>query len=163
MLEENIAAWMSELTTAMLHQVTCNSTTIITTTTSIGLISCAEQCGLLPISYDHLCIVERANETSQTVNDSNFTSMPYTKLFCRPCDFSSCDINVSLVLNGLEGIEGAFLSTIPRLKDCNSSFFADVCAKVFIYVENETKKKKIINKTFYRFNSMEFFLFFIVP
>ncbi|KAK0171849.1 hypothetical protein PV328_005246 [Microctonus aethiopoides] len=126
MLEENIAAWMSELTTAMLHQVTCNSTTIITTTTSIGLISCAEQCGLLPISYDHLCIVERANETSQTVNDSNFTSMPYTKLFCRPCDFSSCGINVSLVLNGLEGIEGAFLSTIPRLKDCNSSFFADV-------------------------------------
>lgn len=129
MLEGNIAAWTSELT-AMLHQVSCNSSS---SSTSTGLISCVEDCGLLPIGYDHLCIVERVNGTNHSATDTtNTTNMPYTTLSCRPCDYSGCGINVSLVLNGLESIEGAFLSRISRLRDCNTSFLADVYKKKFL-------------------------------
>ncbi|XP_034935158.1 5-hydroxytryptamine receptor 2C [Chelonus insularis] len=118
MLEGNVAAWTSELT-AMLHQIPCNIS-------SVGLFSCTDQCGFIPIDYDHLCMVQHINDTIPTDTDSYFVGMPYTSLFCRPCDYSECQINVSLVLNGLENIEGAFLSRIPRINDCNSTFLADI-------------------------------------
>ena len=46
-------------------------------------------------------------------------------LLCKPCDYSNCDVNVSLVLSGLESIEGVFLSRLPRFRECNVTNFDD--------------------------------------
>ncbi|XP_033209306.1 5-hydroxytryptamine receptor-like isoform X2 [Belonocnema kinseyi] len=97
---EGNLTWTSELST-ILHQVSCNST----------FLGCTEECGTTLSGYDHLCTAEAASSAT---------------LFCRPCDFGSCDFNVSLVLSGLESIEGAFLSKIPRFRECNSTLFGQV-------------------------------------
>ena len=94
---------------AILHQVSCNST----------FLGCTEECGATLNGYDHLCTVEPSS------------TMTSTTLFCRPCDFSSCDFNVSLVLSGLESIEGAFLSKISRFRECNSTLSGQVGASTF--------------------------------
>ncbi|KAG7205908.1 hypothetical protein KM043_007837 [Ampulex compressa] len=102
MLASNLTTWTTELT-AMLHQVSCNG----------SFLGCADECALSVDGFDHLCTVERGTFTSSMT------------LLCRPCDYASCDVNVSLVLSGLESIEGVFLSRIPRLRDCNVTSFAE--------------------------------------
>lgn len=108
---EGNLSWTSDLS-AILHQVSCNST----------FLGCLEECGTTVTGYDHFCTAE----PSSTMSSST--------LFCRPCDFSSCDFNVSLILRGLESIEGAFLSKMPRIRDCNSSYFGQVSLlKFYLY------------------------------
>lgn len=63
--------------------------------------------------FDHMCTVEKETFASSMT------------LFCKPCDYSNCDVNVSLVLNGLENIEGVFLSRLPKFRDCNETNFDD--------------------------------------
>ena len=136
----SLAGWTNNLT-AMLHQVSCNSS-VATSGSTVGttgsFLNCADQCGLIFTGYDHLCTVERVSGMSAvasgTAVSSSVTGIPSTTLLCRPCDYlaDGCDVNVSLVLNGLERIEGAFLSRIPRFRDCNSSFLGDVSFKVII-------------------------------
>lgn len=101
---ESNLSWTSDLS-AILHQVSCNST----------FLGCMEECGTTVTGYDHFCTAE----PSSTMTSSS-------TLFCRPCDFTGCDLNVSLVLRGLESIEGAFLSKISRFRDCNSTIFGQV-------------------------------------
>ncbi|XP_044001076.1 5-hydroxytryptamine receptor 2A isoform X2 [Aphidius gifuensis] len=116
--EDSITTWTSEVT-AMLHQVSyCNST---------NLLGCVEQCGLIPIGYDHLCTVEQhVNDIIHNTTDVNNTIIPYTTLFCRPCDYTNCEYNISLVINGFKKIEGTFLSKISKFRDCNTSLINDV-------------------------------------
>ncbi|XP_026667478.1 D(2) dopamine receptor A [Ceratina calcarata] len=97
-MEGNLtSSWTSNLT-AMLHQLPCND----------SFLGCIDQCGS---GFDHMCAVDRGTSTMT--------------LFCRPCDYSSCDMNVSLVLSGLESFEGVFLSRIPRFRECNDTNFDD--------------------------------------
>ncbi|XP_074109674.1 5-hydroxytryptamine receptor 2A isoform X2 [Cotesia typhae] len=148
MLEGNIAGWTSELT-VMLHGISCNIS-------SGGLYTCNEQCGaginisdaggpgagpggFMPIDYDHLCMAEHVNGTSthhyhqhqlhrtgEFAVDAYFAGVPYTSLFCWPCNYSGCNINLSLVINGLENIESTYLSRISKFIDCNSTFLSDI-------------------------------------
>ncbi|CAK9819135.1 5-hydroxytryptamine receptor 2B [Anthophora quadrimaculata] len=102
-MEGNLtSSWTSNLT-AMLHQLPCND----------SILGCIDECGLGSSGFDHMCTVEKGTFTSSMT------------LLCRPCDYSTCDVNVSLVLSGLESIEGMFLSRIPRFKGCNDSTFDD--------------------------------------
>lgn len=123
--EDTMTGWTSEIT-AMLHQVSyCNST---------NLLGCVEQCGLIPIGYDHLCTVEQpVNDIIRNITDLNNTIIPSTTLFCRPCDFTNCEYNISLVINGLKNIEGTFLSKISKFRDCNTSLINDVSIFFFIF------------------------------
>ncbi|XP_011867340.1 PREDICTED: alpha-1A adrenergic receptor isoform X1 [Vollenhovia emeryi] len=94
--EGNLTSWASNWTT-LLHQVSCNDT----------LLGCAEECNIVS-EFDHLCTaIERGTFTTSSMT-----------LFCTPCDYASCNVNVSLLLNGLESIEGVFLSRIP-IRNCN--------------------------------------------
>ncbi|XP_011149565.1 D(2) dopamine receptor A isoform X2 [Harpegnathos saltator] len=99
--EGNLTSWSSNWTT-MLHQVSCNDT----------LLDCAEKCDVGSGGFDHLCMVEKGTFASSMT------------LFCTPCDYATCNVNVSLLLNGLESIEGIFLSRIPT-RDCNATSFAE--------------------------------------
>lgn len=125
----SFASWTNDLT-AMLHQVSCNGSAGTGSPGSAGsFLSCADQCGLIFTGYDHLCTVERVNGSSAVgAGAADSSSITSTTLLCRPCDYfaAGCDVNVSLVLNGLESIEGAFLSRIPRFTDCNSSLIGEV-------------------------------------
>ncbi|XP_032669519.1 D(2) dopamine receptor A isoform X2 [Odontomachus brunneus] len=100
-LEGNLTSWGGNWTT-MLHQVSCNDT----------LLGCAEMCDIGSSGFDHLCMVEKGTFASSMT------------LFCTPCDYTTCNVNVSLLLNGLESIEGIFLSRIPT-RDCNATSFAE--------------------------------------
>ncbi|XP_031837942.1 5-hydroxytryptamine receptor 2A [Nomia melanderi] len=101
-MEGNLTMWTESNLTAMLHQVPCND----------SFLGCLEDCGPGLFGFDHLCMVERGSFTSSMT------------LLCRPCDYS-CDMNVSLVLSGLESIEGVFLSRIPRFRECNETAFGN--------------------------------------
>jgi len=93
--EDNLTSWVSNWT--LLHQVSCNDT----------LFGCAEECDIVS-GFDHLCTaIERGTFTASSMT-----------LFCTPCDYASCNVNMSLLLNGLESIEGVFLSRIP-IRNCN--------------------------------------------
>jgi len=95
--EGNFTSWANNWTT-LLHQVSCNDT----------LSGCAEECDIVSAGFDHLCTaLERGTFTASSMT-----------LFCTPCDYASCNVNVSLLLNGLESIEGVFLSRIPT-RNCN--------------------------------------------
>lgn len=98
--EGNLTAWASNWTT-LLHQVSCNDT----------LLGCAEEsCDIVSGGFDHLCTaIERGTFTASSMT-----------LLCTPCDYASCNVNVSLLLNGLESIEGVFLSRIPII-NCNAT------------------------------------------
>ncbi|XP_076172641.1 5-hydroxytryptamine receptor 2A [Ptiloglossa arizonensis] len=96
-MDGNLTTWTSNLT-AILHQVPCND----------SFLGCADECGTGLLGFDHLCTTERAT--------SSMT------LLCTPCDYT-CDVNVSLVLSGLESVEGVFLSRIPRFRECNETTF----------------------------------------
>lgn len=97
--EGNLTSWASNWTT-LLHQVSCNDT----------LLGCVEECDIISGGFDHLCTaIERGTFTASSMT-----------LFCTPCDYASCNVNVSLLLNGLESIEGVFLSRIP-IRNCNAS------------------------------------------
>ncbi|KAK9310750.1 hypothetical protein QLX08_000060 [Tetragonisca angustula] len=99
-MEVNLtSSWTSNLT-AMLHQLPCND----------SFLGCIEECG---VGFDHMCTVEKGTFTSSMT------------LLCKPCDYSNCDVNVSLVLSGLESIEGVFLSRLPRFRECNVTNFDD--------------------------------------
>ncbi|KYN04720.1 PREDICTED: 5-hydroxytryptamine receptor 2B [Cyphomyrmex costatus] len=97
--ESNFTTWANNWTT-LLHQVSCNDT----------LLGCVEECDIVSAGFDHLCTAfERGTFTASSMT-----------LFCTPCDYASCNVNVSLLLNGLESIEGVFLSRIsPR--NCNAT------------------------------------------
>ncbi|XP_039312634.1 5-hydroxytryptamine receptor 2B [Solenopsis invicta] len=95
--EGNLTSWASNWTT-LLHQVSCNDT----------LLGCVEKCNIVSDGFDHLCTA---------IEKGTFTASSMT-LFCTPCDYASCNVNVSLLLNGLESIEGVFLSRIP-IRNCN--------------------------------------------
>ncbi|KAK1122924.1 hypothetical protein K0M31_008562 [Melipona bicolor] len=104
-MEVNLTSnsWTSNLT-AMLHQLPCND----------SFLGCIEECGVGSSGFDHMCTVEKGTFTSSMT------------LLCRPCDYSNCDVNVSLILSGLESIEGVFLSRLPRLfRECNETNFHD--------------------------------------
>lgn len=96
--EGNLTFWASNWT-ATLHRLFCNDT----------LLECAGECGTGPAGFDHLC--------------TSFTPALSTTLFCTPCnDHATC--NVSLLLDGLESIEGVFLSRIPT-RECNGTFLEE--------------------------------------
>ncbi|XP_011634459.1 5-hydroxytryptamine receptor 2A isoform X2 [Pogonomyrmex barbatus] len=95
--EGNLTSWASNWTT-LLHQVSCNDT----------LLSCTEECDIISSGFNHLCT---------TIERGTFSASSMT-LLCTPCDYTSCNVNISLFLNGLENIEGVFLSRIP-IKNCN--------------------------------------------
>ncbi|XP_018308961.1 5-hydroxytryptamine receptor 2A [Mycetomoellerius zeteki] len=94
--EGNFTSWANNWTT-LLHQVSCNDTLY-------------EECDIVSAGFDHLCT---------TLERGTFTASSMT-LFCTPCDYASCNVNVSLLLNGLESIEGVFLSRIPT-RNCNAT------------------------------------------
>ncbi|XP_077280812.1 5-hydroxytryptamine receptor 2A [Temnothorax americanus] len=95
--EGNLTSWASNLTT-LLHRVSCNDT----------LLGYVKECDIVSNGFDYLCTaIEKGTTSSLT-------------LFCTPCDYASCNVNVSLLLNDLESIEGVFLSRIP-MKDCNAT------------------------------------------
>ncbi|XP_053996655.1 D(2)-like dopamine receptor isoform X2 [Hylaeus anthracinus] len=98
-MDGNLTAWTNNLT-AMLHQVPCND----------SFLGCVDECGAGLLGFDHLCTTDKGTFTSSMT------------LLCRPCDYS-CDVNVSLVLSGLESVEGVFLSRIPRFRECNETAF----------------------------------------
>ncbi|XP_053974405.1 alpha-1D adrenergic receptor isoform X1 [Hylaeus volcanicus] len=98
-MDGNLTAWTNNLT-AMLHQVPCND----------SFLGCVDECGAGLLGFDHLCATDKGTFTSSMT------------LLCRPCDYS-CDVNVSLVLSGLESVEGVFLSRIPRFRECNETAF----------------------------------------
>lgn len=101
--EGNLTSWASNWT-MLLHQVSCNDT----------LLSCAEECDIVSGGFDHLCTaIEKGTLTASSMT-----------LFCTPCDYASCNVNVSLLLNGFEGIEGVFLSRIPS-RNCNTTFIEE--------------------------------------
>lgn len=99
--EGNLTSWGSNWT-MMLHQVSCNDT----------LLGCGEMCDIGSGGFDHLCMVEKE------IFASSMT------LLCTPCDYATCNVNVSLLLNGFESIQGVFLSRIPA-RDCNITSFAE--------------------------------------
>ncbi|XP_068975725.1 5-hydroxytryptamine receptor 2C [Bombus flavifrons] len=102
-MEGNLtSSWTSNLT-AMLYQLPCND----------SFLGCIEECMVGSSEFDHMCTVEKGTFTSSMT------------LFCKPCDYSNCDVNVSLVLSGLESIEGVFLSRLPKFRDCNETNFDD--------------------------------------
>lgn len=105
----NLSTSLTTNLTAVLRQVhtNCNDTSY----------DCATGCGFGQTSgvtssaentYDHFCTVEYD-----------------TALFCRPCDYFDCDVNVSLVLSGIETLEGMFLTQFPTLRDCNSTILEE--------------------------------------
>ncbi|KZC13664.1 5-hydroxytryptamine receptor 2B [Dufourea novaeangliae] len=98
-MDGNLTTWTGNLT-AMLHQVSCNG----------SYPGCMDDCGPSLLGFDHLCTADRGTFASSMT------------LLCRPCDYS-CDMNVSLVISGLESIEGVFLSRIPRFRECNETVF----------------------------------------
>ncbi|XP_048509142.1 5-hydroxytryptamine receptor 2A [Athalia rosae] len=60
--------------------------------------------------YDHMCTVEYD-----------------TAMLCRPCDYLECDVNVSLILTGIENLQGTqFVTQFPRGKDCNATYLDDM-------------------------------------
>ncbi|XP_066591391.1 5-hydroxytryptamine receptor 2B isoform X1 [Prorops nasuta] len=93
----NLTSWTSDVT-AILRQVSCNAT---------GYLGCFDGCAAE--EFDHFCTTEHNSVTSSMA------------LLCKPCDYGACDANVSLILSGLESIEGFFLSRIPSFRDCNST------------------------------------------
>ncbi|XP_070519853.1 5-hydroxytryptamine receptor 2A isoform X2 [Cardiocondyla obscurior] len=97
--EGNLTSWASNWTT-LLRQVSCNDT----------LLDCIGECDITAGGFDYLCaaIGKGALATSSM------------RLLCTPCDYASCNVNVSLLLNGFESIEGIFLSRIP-IKNCNAT------------------------------------------
>lgn len=97
-----ITSWTGNLT-AMLHHLPCND----------SFLGCVEECGFASSGFDHVCTVEKGTLASSMT------------LLCRPCDYSNCDVNVSLVLSGLESIEGVFLSRLSRFNECNETDFGD--------------------------------------
>lgn len=99
--EGNFTSWVGNWTT-ILHQVSCNDT----------LGGCAGECDTVSSGFDHLCT---------TIGRGTLTSSSMT-LFCTPCDYASCNVNVSLLLDSLESIEGIFLSRIP-MRNCNATSF----------------------------------------
>ncbi|XP_029676319.1 5-hydroxytryptamine receptor 2B [Formica exsecta] len=99
--EGNFTSWVGNWTT-ILHQVSCNDT----------LGGCAGECDTASGEFDYLC----------TTIDKFFFSSSSMTLFCTPCDYASCNINVSLLLDSLESIEGVFLSRIP-MRNCNATSF----------------------------------------
>lgn len=102
-MEGNLtSSWTSNLT-AMLYQLPCND----------SFLGCIEECMVDSSGFDHMCTVEKGTFTSSMT------------LFCKPCDYTNCDVNVSLVLSGLESIEGVFLSRLPKFRDCNETNFDD--------------------------------------
>lgn len=102
MMDGNLTSLASNLT-AILHQVPCNG----------SFLGCVDECGAGFIGFDHVCAAERGTFASSMT------------LLCRPCDYSTCDVNVSLILGGFESIEGVFLSRIPRFRECNQTAFED--------------------------------------
>lgn len=106
-----IASWTGNLT-AMLHHLPCNDT---------FLHGCAEECGLASSGFDHMCTAEKGSFASSMT------------LLCAPCDYSNCDVNVSLVLSGLESVEGVFLSRLPRF-ECNETDFPDQVSNFLYFV-----------------------------
>ncbi|XP_061935420.1 5-hydroxytryptamine receptor 2C isoform X3 [Apis cerana] len=96
-----ITSWTGNLT-AMLHHLPCND----------SFLGCVEECGFASSGFDHVCTAEKGTFASSMT------------LLCRPCDYS-CDVNVSLVLSGLESVEGVFLSRFSRFKECNETDFPD--------------------------------------
>lgn len=99
--QNNFTSWASNWTT--LHQTFCNDT----------LLGCAEECNINSGGFDHLCTTVEGGTLASSIT-----------LFCTPCDYASCNVNVSLILNSLENIEGIFLSRIP-MRDCNVTFFEE--------------------------------------
>ncbi|XP_076395841.1 5-hydroxytryptamine receptor 2A isoform X2 [Megachile rotundata] len=93
-MDGNLTSFWTGNLTAVLHQLPCND----------SLVGCVDQCAM-DLGFDHLCTVDKP--TSMT-------------LFCTPCDYSRCDVNVSLVVGGLDSFEGVFLSRIPRFR-CNGT------------------------------------------
>ncbi|KAK2589130.1 hypothetical protein KPH14_001953, partial [Odynerus spinipes] len=96
--EGNLTSWSNIMT---LHRTSCNG----------SLYDCGmEECITDSIDFDRICAITRS------------TIIPMTSLLCRPCDYSNCQVNVSLILNGLgSSIEGVFLSRITNFDDCVSS------------------------------------------
>lgn len=105
-MEGNLSFWPSNLT-AMLQQAACNG----------SFLSCVDECGASLTGFDHVCTAERATFASSMT------------LLCRPCDYSSCDVNVSLLLSGFDSIEGVFLSRMPRFRECNATFGNEVSTR----------------------------------
>ncbi|XP_072763414.1 5-hydroxytryptamine receptor 2A isoform X2 [Anoplolepis gracilipes] len=100
--EGNFTSWVGNWTT-ILHQVSCNDT----------LGGCAGECDATSSGFDHLC---------STIGRGTLATSSSTTLFCAPCDYASCNVNVSLLLDSLESIEGIFLSRIP-MRNCNATLF----------------------------------------
>ncbi|XP_070172293.1 5-hydroxytryptamine receptor 2A [Polyergus mexicanus] len=100
--EGNFTSWVGNWTT-ILHQVSCNDT----------LGGCAGECDTASGEFDYLCT---------TIGRGTLATSSSMTLFCTPCDYASCNINVSLLLDSLESIEGVFLSRIP-MRNCNATFF----------------------------------------
>ncbi|XP_029166554.1 5-hydroxytryptamine receptor 2A [Nylanderia fulva] len=99
--EANFTSWAGNWTT-ILHQVTCND-----------FAGCANECDTASGGFDHLCTA---------IGKGTLASTPSMTLFCTPCDYASCNVNVSLLLDSLESIEGVFLSRIP-MRNCNATSF----------------------------------------
>lgn len=98
----------------LLHQVsTCNSND----SSSLDQACFEQQC--IINAFDLICSVERIIASPAT-------------LFCRTCEPAAnyCDVNVSLVLSGIESIEGVFFARIPNLADCNINSTTSLIAEV---------------------------------
>ncbi|XP_046823937.1 5-hydroxytryptamine receptor 2C isoform X4 [Vespa crabro] len=97
--EVNLTSWTNVLT---LHRTSCNE----------SLYDCAmKECiAAESIDLDRICaVMENA-------------IIPMTNLLCRSCNYTNCQVNVSLILNKLEtSIEGIFLSRITNFDGCVSS------------------------------------------
>lgn len=100
--EGNLTSWVGNWTT-ILHQVSCNDT----------LGGCAGECDAASSGFDHLCT---------TIGRGTLASSSSMTLSCTPCDYAGCNVNVSLLLDSLESIEGVFLSRIP-MRNCNATSF----------------------------------------
>nr|XP_046482555.1 dopamine receptor 1-like [Neodiprion pinetum] len=100
----------SNLTTVLRHVTSCNDTPFngCLSGCSLGQ-GAADSSTSLWAPYDHFCTVEYDSA-----------------LLCRPCDYLDCDVNVSLVLSGLENVEGMFLTQFPMLRDCNSTVLEEL-------------------------------------
>ncbi|XP_046746335.1 alpha-1D adrenergic receptor [Diprion similis] len=100
----------SNLTTVLRHVTNCNDTPFNGCLSGCSLGQGATDFGTsLWAPYDHFCTVEYDSA-----------------LLCRPCDYLDCDVNVSLVLSGLENVEGTFLTQFPMLRDCNSTVLQEL-------------------------------------
>ncbi|XP_035729281.1 5-hydroxytryptamine receptor 2C-like isoform X4 [Vespa mandarinia] len=97
--EVNLTSWTNVLT---LHRTSCNE----------SLYDCAmKECiAAESIDLDRICaVMENA-------------IIPMTNLLCRSCNYTNCQVNVSLILNKLEtSIEGIFLSRITNFDGCVSN------------------------------------------